>query len=212
MAWIRRFGVSFLGLAALALGGCAGGAADETPSLADVKRFQSYRVYYAGEEIAGQPLEPFVAEEAPPDSRATVWFFLYGHCEADEFPEGEGGCGPPLQIHNYSVCARRAGFAGARRILHIRGAKVAEGLLGELEFSTGTTTITIGAAERTLALDALRSLRPVRGTAPGRLPPPVPGALEGTLPCQHVPRKQLTSRRAPQRSQVRTIALAKPTP
>lgn len=210
MSWLRRIVVACIGLAALALGGCGGGAADETPSLANVKRFQSYRVYYAGEEVAGQQLEPFEAEEALPDSRATDWFFVYGDGEADDFPEGEGGCYPPLQIHNYSVCTRSPDLADAKRTIEIRGATVAEDWEGRLELAAGATTITIGARERKVALAAARSLRGVRETRPGRLPPPVPGALEGTLPCQHIPTKQLT--RAPQRSQVRRIALAKPTP
>jgi hypothetical protein len=138
-------------------------------------------------------LEEVVGPGTPGGTRASVWFFLYGTC--DDFPEGEGGCQIPMQIHNYSVCARQPDFAYARRTLKIRGVKVAEDMEGRLEFSTGTTTITIGARERTVAVATVRSLRTVRQSRPGALPQPIPGALEEKLPCQHVPEKELTAYR-----------------
>jgi hypothetical protein len=189
MAFLRRIGVPLIGVAALLLGGCGGDGVDdgdEALVLANARHFESYRVYYAGTEVAGQPLEP-LGTGVGPDSRATSWFFIYGHCDADDFPAGEGGCQPPLQIHNYSVCERRPDLADARRRLEIRGVPVAESPEGGLELTTGATTITIGATERTLALAAVRGLRAVREARPGPLPAAIPGSLQGTLPCRHIP-------------------------
>jgi hypothetical protein len=193
MSFLRRLGASSASVTVLALCGCGGVAADEGPSLTDAKRFRSFPVYYAGEEVAGEPLEEVLGPDAPEDTRANVWVFVYGTC--DDFPEGEGGCYPPMQIHNYSVCVRHPDFAYARRTFKIRGVKVAEDAEGRMEFSTGTTTITIGARERAVAIATIRSLRSVHQTRPGRLPPPIPGSIEGKLPCQHVPEKDLTAYR-----------------
>jgi hypothetical protein len=190
MGYRRGLGVFWIGVTALVGGGCGIGAADETVDLAEARRFDSYRVYYVGREFHGQELEPYGAKESPPDSRATVWFFVYGHCEPDEFPEGEGGCAPPLQIHNYSVCTRRPTFEYASRTFKVGEAMVVEDGEGRLELATGTTMITIG-GDKALVHAAVRSLRTVREARPGPLPPAVPGALQGTLPCQHISEKAL---------------------
>lgn len=181
-------GPPIIGVLCLALSGCG----DEAPSLTDVKRFESYRVYYAGGEVAGEPLVEALGDSST-NTRANAWVFIYGRCDADDFPEGEGGCYPPLQIHNYSVCTRRPDLSSARRVFDIRGAKVGEDFEGRLELSTGATTITVGARERKVALAPVRSLRTIRGARPRHFAPSIPGALEATLSCQHVPRKSLTA-------------------
>jgi hypothetical protein len=195
MPFLRRLAVSMIGAAAMVFAGCSAAAEDPQEALAEAKRFRSYPVYYAGEEVAGQTLSTILGPKAPLDGRRYSWVFIYGDC--DDFPEGEGGCYPPMQIHNHSVCTDLPDFAYARRTLKIRGVRVAEDGEGRLEFSTGTTTVTVGARDRKVAIATIRNLRTVHQVRPGRLPPPIPGALQGKLPCQRVPEKELTALPSP---------------
>ncbi len=53
-------------------------------------------LYWLGPYFAGMRLT-----STPEEHRYAT--FVYGDCE---LPEGEGGCSPPIQIQNWSVCAR----------------------------------------------------------------------------------------------------------
>jgi hypothetical protein len=176
--------VACLGLlCGLILSSC--GAADP-PSLSEVKGFDAYRVYYDGEEIAGQPLSLVERGEVQNHPHSESWLFIYGDC--DPPPTGESGCPPPLQIQNYSACYRwPSGFRNKPRSFDFRGAKATgngTSIEDGVEISTGRTTVVIFSEQRKLAASAARELRDVRQAGPSRLPPPVPGSLSGKLPCQ----------------------------
>lgn len=173
--------ISCLSLAALALGGCG----DEAPSLREAREFDAYDVYYAGSEVAGFPLEEVLGEDRQSHERRSAWVFIYGKCVD---PPDEGGCPPPVQIHNYSTCSRWPAASNQGRTLYdFRGAKARasrEFGYSEVEIFTGSTAVKI-AGERKVVKAAARTLRPVaEGGTTSRLPPPVPGSLAGKLPCQ----------------------------
>jgi hypothetical protein len=153
--------------------------------LGKVKAFDAYSVYFAGQGISGVPFED-VEKDAWPDRKLVRWSFYYGDCA---LPAGEGGCSVPLQIHNYPTCRRWASaYPGEPRLFNFRGAKAAwVSTAGSLEIYTGRTTVVIFAHRSKLAMRAARLLRGVRQVQPSRLPPPVPGSLEGELPCQVKP-------------------------
>ncbi|HYJ21489.1 MAG TPA: hypothetical protein VEW07_05640 [Solirubrobacterales bacterium] len=187
------------GLCLVALSGC-GEDAPSAPSLAEVKKFKGYPVYYAGEEVLGQPITGGLEGEAQVDPQERVWVIIYGDCE---LPEGEGGCAP-FQIHNYSTCTRWAssfsqapvGLNRRAPLRPFRGAKAryrrAE---HSIEIFTGRTTITIGGGDSKMLKPALRQLREVHQAKPARLPPPVPRSLSGKLPCQGPALKRRAERR-----------------
>jgi hypothetical protein len=175
------------GLCLIALGGCA----ENTPSLEEVKKFEGYPVYYAGEEVLGRPITEEIGGQEQVKPRERVWFFIYGNCESP--PEGEGGCAP-FQIHNYSACSRWAnrfdqvpiGLNRRAALRPFRGAKARyQRAEHSIEIFTGRTTITIGGgSDPKMLKTALRQLREVHQAKPSRLPPPAPRSLSGKLPCQ----------------------------
>jgi hypothetical protein len=171
------------------LGGC--GAEEDAPSLSEVKQFDAHRIYYAGEEVAGLPLEDVEGEERQRAERLRGWNFYYGDCDPPSGLFAEGGCEPPLQIHNYPTCRRWASLLSDRsEIVDFRGAKAAgsgDGIESPVEIFTGSTTVLIFAGDRNVAEAAARQLRDVRQARPSRLPPPVVGSLSGDLPCQRKP-------------------------
>jgi len=163
-------------------------AAEGEPSLKEVRAFRAYPVYYPGESVAGNDLQEIQGDPAQhEDKRETSWFLLYGRCED---PPGEGGCPPPLQVHNYSTCTRWASLRSSG-LFDLRGAKAARTMRGGgagLEIFTGRTTVTIGAESKRVLDAAVQALRDVHQEKPSsRLPPPVPGSLSGKLPCQGQP-------------------------
>ncbi len=163
-----------------------GWAAAAAPSLSEVREFDGYHIYYAGDEVAGIPFEEVEKSEWPENRRFTGWSFYYGDCA---LPEGEGGCSPPLQIQNYNTCRRwAAAYPGKPRLFNFRGAKAAwVSSAGSLEIYTGRTTVVIFANRKRVAKRAARLMRNVRQTKPSRLSPPVAGSLWGKLPCQDKP-------------------------
>lgn len=187
---IPRRAFLFSVLSVLIFCGCA--AAADAPSLSGVKKFDSYPVYYAGEQVfpnrgaVGLPLEKAGGSQS--DRRSSNWVFIYGHCEPP--PSGEAGCPPPLQIQNFSTCTRwAAGVNQGRRLYDFRGAKArgggATGISDPLEIFTGSTTVVIFAERRSVTWAAAKALRNVRSVRPtGLLPPPVQDSLSGDLPCQ----------------------------
>lgn len=184
MSFPRLLRISCLGLAAFLLSGCA----DEAPSLKEARRFDAYPVYYAGMEVGGFPLVYATGEDGQIDPRPSAWFFVYGHCVD---PPDEGGCAPPVQIHNYSACERWAGVSTyGHRLYDFRGAKARWGgvdIGGSMEIFTSRTTVTIG-GDPNVVKAAVRALRLVdHGQPTASLLPPVPGSLAGKLPCQRKP-------------------------
>lgn len=173
------------------LGGC-GSQAEETasppPSLREAKRFDRFPVYFAGREIAGLPLT--AVSEASHGRFGTEVTFAYGHCDQPDGLFEEGGCSLPLSIQNWSTCVRWGKqLHDPLRAIDLRGAKATHGGGGsQLEVFTGSTTVVIWAHERSVAESAARELRDVRpSNRTTRLAPPVPGSLQGKLPCQGKP-------------------------
>lgn len=180
------------GLCLVALAGCGEDAPrEDAPSLKEVRKFKGYPVFYAGEEVLGQPITEEIGGQEQVKPREQVWFFIYGDCELPS--EGEGGCAP-FQIHNYSTCARWASSfdqapIGLNRGAPLRPFRGARARFAPAEHSveifTGRTTITIGGGPDPKMLKAaLRQLREIHQAEPSRLPPPAPGSLSGKLPCQ----------------------------
>lgn len=179
-----------LALLALLCGTVLPGCGDDEISLAEVEKFDAYPLYYAGDEVAGHELEEiFGAEEwqRDPDQRSVGFVFIYGTCEPAE-PSGLDGqsCAPPIQIQVHSVCGSHLGPSrGEERTFALRGARAVAGD-GGVEIFTGRTSVDIFAGgDPRLIKAVVRSLRQVGEAAPAeRLPPPVPGAVHGRLPCQ----------------------------
>jgi hypothetical protein len=165
-----------------------GGDSSEGISLSQVKKFDAYPLYYAGEEVAGNKLETIGGEdgwERNADQRSVGFTFFYGNCDPPEGLFAEGGCAPPVQIQTYSICDRNLGmYRGKQDVLDIRGAKASTNG-GGLEIFTGRTTVVIFALDDPdLMRPTIRQLRWVGQDAPpSRLPPPVPGGVWGKLPC-----------------------------
>lgn len=165
---------------------------EDGPTLSEVKEFDAYPLYYAGDEIAGNELDDISGEDDwrhNPDQQSVGFTFFYGTCDAS--PDGlfdDGGCAPPVQIQVSSICDRHPGPHRRRQdIFDLRGAK-ASVFGGGLEIFTGRTTLVIF-SERELMKPTIHQLRPIdQAAAPSRLPPPVPGGVSGRLPCQHKPR------------------------
>lgn len=189
--------------------GCGAGAnyaptmskSSREAKMREAKKFDPYRLYYAGEKVNGLPLTGISDAGA---GRRIYWDFSHGTCKLPSGLFAEGGCSLPLSIQNWSTCyrwanmfarsrnphglfdPRRAKAAPNRRLFDFRGAKAAQGEGGsELEIFTGRTTVVIWAHQRNVAESAARQLRDVRqARPPASLPPPAPGSLEGKLRCQ----------------------------
>ncbi|HEX5375947.1 MAG TPA: hypothetical protein VFW48_07290 [Solirubrobacterales bacterium] len=162
-----------------------GCGADDAPDLSGARKFDAYPVYYAGREVAGLPLEEVLGgEEWQRSPRVSSWTFIYGRC--DQPATSEGGCFPPLAVQIWSICGRGFGAHPKQRPYSFRGAK-ATWRGDRYEIFTGRTTVVIF-GNQDIAKVAARQLRNVRqAQPPPLLPPPVPGSLQGKLPCQRKP-------------------------
>jgi hypothetical protein len=196
-------------LLAILGGGCGGQQPMKQPvklkgnsSLEEARAFRAFPVYYAGETVAGFPLtavnrEPVTAPPgtpvAPKLRRAgdvSSFDFAYGSCS---MPSAGKGCSLPLSIQVWPACARYPalynsnGFGGpVPKKTRIRGVPAAYFEGGyRLEIQTGASTIVIFGARSRMraAVAALEALN--MNVGPGqRLPPPPPGALDGSLACE----------------------------
>jgi hypothetical protein len=180
-----KFGRTFTLFGAFASMLCASACATASaPDLSAIKEFQAYPVYYSGGSVAGNSLREIQGDPGRyDDKRDTSWFLVYGRCKD---PPAEGGCPPPLQIHNYSTCSRWASLSESR-LFDFRGAKATKPMAGggaDLEIFTGRTTVTIHSESQDVLNSAARALRNVRQKHSSALPSPVPGSLKGELPCQ----------------------------
>lgn len=170
-------------------GGCGEGENSEPlrpPSFSEVKKFDSYPVYYSGSKVAGLPLTGISEGRA---GRWVYWNLSYGDCDPPSGFFAEGGCSLPLSVQNWSTCYRWASQLHQNLDLSdFRGAKAIGGAGGsQQEILTGRTTVVIFAHEQSVANSAARQLRAVGQPRPAPLPPPVPGSLRGKLPCQGKP-------------------------
>jgi len=172
------------------LSGC-GGSSEPDASLEELRAFGAYPLYYAGDEIAGNRLEDIGAWdewETYPKQRELGFIFFYGDCDPPDGLFAEGGCAPPVQIQNTSICNRNLGMSrgNEKDAFDIRGAKASPGG-GGLEIFTGRTTVVIFASNAGLMKETIRKLRPAGAGMSNRLPPPVSGGLMGELPCSRGP-------------------------
>jgi hypothetical protein len=88
--------------------------------------------------------------------------YIYGSCDASG---GEGGCAPPLEVQNWSICLRHPLEIDRipRRIVRMRGVPVID--YGDaLEVLTGRTEVVVFADERR-ARRVVAALRPRSGPA-----------------------------------------------
>lgn len=177
--------VVLLGLACAFLS--CGYAAASAPDLSEVEAFDAYRVYYAGPEVNGIPLEgagKSREDEIPRlGERSAIWDLSYGTCT----PPPDGGCSLPIDVQNWSTCHRWAAMYSYKlHFFKFRGARAAwVPTAGGLEIYTGRTTVVIFGYTRRLIMAAARQLRAVGQTEPpSLLPPPAPGTMQGKLHCQ----------------------------
>lgn len=135
-------------------------------------RFGGMRhLYYLGMNLGRYPLTMFGARI----SGNPTTDFGYGH------PHGSW----PVDVQIWSMCHRYpAAYPTRLPVFSFRGAKAAWNRYGgSLEIYTRRVAIVIFAYTDRLALAAGREVRDVVGDRGGRLPPPVKGALDGSVPC-----------------------------
>jgi hypothetical protein len=94
----------------------------------EVRKFDAFRVYYAGEEVAGLPLTGISGEESQRNGpwRSPGPSFSYGNCRLPSGLFAEGGCSVPLQIQNWSRCSSWPGqypHGHRLRVFDFRGAR-----------------------------------------------------------------------------------------
>lgn len=164
MALARRRVQRLLVGAAPALALLAGCGGPDSGDARDAQKSATQPLYWAGEEVAGQPLTAITRNGG-------VVTFLYGDCKNEE---REGGCAVPISVQTAPICTVKALVLDVRPTTsrRVRGitARVRGG--GTLDLATGTSNVTVRAdspprLERTLA-----ALRPVEGNTRGQLPPP----------------------------------------
>jgi hypothetical protein len=121
--------------------------------------------------FGGYPLTLFGARF----SRNPETYFGYGH------PHGSW----PVEVQIWSICHRYpAAYPTRLPVFSFRGTKAAWNRYGgSLEIYTRRVAIVIFADTDRLALSAGHAVRDVVGDRHGRLPPPVKGALSGSVPC-----------------------------
>lgn len=168
-------------------------------AMREVRKFDAFTVYYAGENVAGLPLTSVSGGQW---RRGGLWrspgpTFGYGHCRLPSGLFAEGGCGLPLEIQNWSRCSRWPGqYPHGRRprVFDFHGAKAASAG-GGLEIFTGRTTVVVFGSHSDIEAVA-RRLRDVRqADPPMRLPRSAPGSLWGNWPCQRKRRLNRMQRR-----------------
>jgi len=182
-------------LCGLVLCGCG---TNYTPSLSkssreaklrEMKKFDAFRIYYAGEKAAGLTLTGISGEEWQRNGsqHSPGPEFGYGSCKLPNGLFAEGGCHLPLSIQNWSRCSRWPGqypHGHRPRVFDFRGAKAAWHGDGLEIYAGHTTTVIFGTNERVIKA-AARQLRDVRqADPPTLLPRTAPGSLWGKLPCQ----------------------------
>ena len=192
-------------LCGLLLGACGADDGPDLGSFGEAKKFDAFRVYYAGEELAGLPLTGTSGEEwdINGSKRIAGPSFGYGSCDPPSGLFEEGGCPLPLSIQNWSRCSRWPGQYPHGHRPHVFGFRGAKAVWygDSLEIFTGRTTVVIYGALSNIRA-AARQLRDVRqANPPTLLPRSAPGSLWGNWPCQR--KRRLNSLRR-QRDQTMT--------
>lgn len=116
--------------------------------------------YYAGLELNGP---------VAPDDRV----YHYGDCEQ---PEGEGGCAPPVQIQNWTSCARNPIGLDVLpiKVFLVRGGGLATAYEPTaVDIGTGTETVTVFTNEVEMVPAVLRDVHRHSQAGPEPLAPPV---------------------------------------
>jgi hypothetical protein len=125
-------------------------------------RLSKSEMYWLGPYFAGLRLT---------DTRYQM--FAYGECD---FPEGEGGCSPPVQVQNATSCTRNpiAVDSLARKMFLVRGGGLAvEYAPGAVDLGTGRQTASLRVSEPEVLGAALREVRRRSEAGPEPLAPPV---------------------------------------
>jgi hypothetical protein len=162
-------------------------------SVAKAREFDEFPVYYAGDEVSGLPLTtvlrapiPISEEGFGEEARGQVEItFIYGRCDIEP---GQEGCGVPAAIAVLPACVLNLArsFPPPPYRTTIRGVPAAFFQNDtKLEVQTGISTVQIHGSNRRHVTTIAKALRGVNvPVQPGELlPPPAPGALDGTLRC-----------------------------
>lgn len=178
----------------MALAGCGDSAPEsggDPDGLTRARSFHAFTLYYAGDSFAGHDLRFAGLGPGSGSGLGRAWSFIYGDCTP---PAGEGGCSPPLEIQNWSICARFPALYGppAPPTSTLDGAETLRIGGGGLDVYTGRTTVAIFGGDGTSVVPLLR--RVSDDASPEALPPPAPGALAGKLPCQEDALRRLAQR------------------
>jgi hypothetical protein len=155
-------------------------------SASEAARSRDIPVFYAGRNANGYELSAVLRDPSGMGGNDPASIeFIYGTCDRS----GEG-CAPPIEIANEPACRRNLSLYGPLSSVphrtRVRGTTAAffEGG-SRLEIQTGTTTVVIFAFSKREVLSVARNLRGLNVpiSMSDRLPPPAPGAVEGTLRC-----------------------------
>jgi hypothetical protein len=180
----RATGLCAAVLAGLVLAGATGSAARARASSVDLEDDGSRDpLVFAGDRTEGIPLTAVLRRS---DSAEYV-SFVYGDC----IPDSDAGCAPPVEIQVWPACRRHLALydrSSGRDIDRVTVRGVPGAFLDRgtrLELQTGRSTVVLFADDRQRLTRIAEDLRPLDSrTASGDpLPPPVPGAMEGRLPC-----------------------------
>ena len=162
-------------------GGCS---LEDKPDVDAAAKFERFPIYWAGGAFEGYELRRVDAGDG------VAAGLIYGACT----PDGglQPSCAPPLEIQIFPLCYHLDAVAlpPKERWRRIRGAPVGT-QDGAPVLLTRRTQIKIYRGEGTdpgIALRALRALRSLNTVAPvisatDRIPPPLPGVLEGARAC-----------------------------
>jgi hypothetical protein len=146
--------------------------AEKTASVARLRDFAKFELYYLGRSFAGERLT-----SAECSGKATECFFGYGSCDASpDSRVDDTGCAIPLDLQNRSICARfPALFRPRPEVSRVAGAIVSS--FDGIDVHTRRTTITVYGAKHVGGIErVIGSLRSVRtGKRARDLPPPAPG-------------------------------------
>ncbi len=175
-------------IAVLAITAC-GAAADESApaesiTLEEARGLSEFPLFYGGERVDGLPLARIIRRRDTADYVS----FVYGECE----PRADTGCAPPAEIQVWPACQRSLALYGVPApvspslepvTIHGVPAAFLDGG-ARLEIQTGTSTVVVFSSTRARATRIGAALRPLGSQAAATaLPPPAPGALDGTLEC-----------------------------
>jgi hypothetical protein len=176
-------------LCAIALAIAACGDSDETQGedevqakLSEARAFKQFELLWSGEEVAGLTLDSVSGPNTGPTSPDAVWSFAYGDCKEIELDDEADICNYVTAIDVESICRRFPGRSW--KLSPFKGA-ITAWRKDDLEVYSGRTTAVIHAESRQQARELANALRPVSSSGPvERLQAPVPGSLDGGLPCQ----------------------------